>query len=111
MNYMKTRKTTAFSLAVFASGLAFTCAPIAEAASAPATAYVYVQTTNGISVYDATAAGQLTLVKGSPFATTGQMEGINGKYLISVGTNYLHTYSVGSNGAVEIGRASCRERG
>jgi|CZKL01.1.fsa_nt_gi hypothetical protein len=100
MNYMKTRKTTAFSLAVFASGLAFTCAPIAEAASAPATAYVYVQTTNGVSVYDATAAGQLTLVKGSPFATTGQMEGINGKYLISVGTNYLHTYSVGSNGAV-----------
>jgi hypothetical protein len=63
-------------------------------------AYVYVQTTKGVDVYDATAAGKLTLVKGSPFATVGQMEGINGKYLLSVGTTNINVYAIESNGAM-----------
>jgi hypothetical protein len=51
-------------------------------------------------VFNATSTGELTLVEGSPFSVSGQMEGINGKYLISVGTTHLHTYSIASNGAV-----------
>ena len=59
-----------------------------------------MRTAKGVNVYDATAAGKLSLVNGSPFSTSGQMGGINGKYLISVGTDYLHTYSIESNGTV-----------
>ena len=70
------------------------------AATSSPVAYVYVQTSTGINVYDATAAGKLTLVKGSPFALTGLMSGNNGKYLIGVGTDYIHTYTIESNGAV-----------
>jgi hypothetical protein len=70
------------------------------AATSSPVAYVYVQTSTGINVYDATAAGKLTLVKGSPFALTGLMSGNNGKYLIGVGTDDIHTYTIESNGAV-----------
>jgi hypothetical protein len=71
-----------------------------EAKAAAPVADVYVQTSKGVNVYDATTAGKLTLVKGSPFSTSGQMEGNNGKYLISVGTDYLRTYAIESTGAV-----------
>ena len=71
----------------------------ASTSSAPI-ANVYVQVAKGVNVYNATAAGKLTLVKGSPFAVSGQMEGHNGKYLISVGTTNLHTYAIGSTGSV-----------
>ena len=63
-------------------------------------AVVYVQTAKGVNVYDATAGGKLTSVKGSPFPTSGQMEGVNGKYLISVGTTNVHSYAIASSGAV-----------
>jgi len=74
----KTVSFVAF-LALLSAGPAFTQTPSDEAtpeakAAAPV-AYVYVQTTKGVNVYDATAAGKLSLVKGSPFATSGQMEG------------------------------------
>jgi hypothetical protein len=68
--------------------------------TASAQAVVYVQTYRGVDVFNATSTGALTLVDGLPFSISGQMEGINGKYLISVGTTYLHTYSIASNGAV-----------
>lgn len=61
---------------------------------------VYVQTHSGVYVYHANGQDQLSLVSGSPFAETGQMEGVNGAYLITVGTDFLHTYHVESNGAV-----------
>jgi hypothetical protein len=76
-----------------------------DATSLPIVADVYVQTQSGVNVYSANSAGALTLVKGSPFAESGQMEGINGKYLISVGTDYLHSYGIEANGAVS-GQAS-----
>jgi hypothetical protein len=105
MRHAVTGLKLVFCLALLSAGPAFTQSPseeeISKSTVAPApVAHVYVQTTKGVDVYDATAAGKLTLVKGSPFATSGQMEGINGKYLISVGTDYLHTYSIESNGAV-----------
>ncbi|HEY1902253.1 MAG TPA: hypothetical protein VGG56_07490 [Terracidiphilus sp.] len=94
----------AFSLALLSTAPAFTQTPTPHAtpgaASVAPVAHVYVQTTKGVNVYGANAAGQLTLVKGSPFADTGQMEGNNGGYLISVGTDYLHSYKIESDGAV-----------
>jgi len=94
-------------LAVFSARIAFTqiasSTPLAveSATTIPASvAYVYVQTTNGVNAYDAAANGALTLVKGSPFATLGQMGGNNGKYLISVGNTWLHSYAIGGNGAI-----------
>src|SRR6185312_3213014 len=61
-------------------------------------ANVYVQSKVGVYVYNANTSGQLTLVKGSAFADTGQMEAVRGQVLlISVGTNYLHAYRVGVN--------------
>src|SRR5450631_2381968 len=100
----KTASLVAF-VALLSAGLAFTQAPSTEQASkevaATATvAHVYGQTLKGVNVYNAASNGKLTLVKGSPFATVGQMEGINGKYLISVGTTNLRTYPIASTGGV-----------
>lgn len=91
-------------LALLTAALAFTQAQFDEAASeaknASPVAHVYVQTHKGVMVYAAAASGKLTPVEGSEFADVGQMEAINGKYLISVGTDYLHTYPIESDGAV-----------
>lgn len=91
-------------LALLTAVPAFTEIPSNEAApdakAATPAAYVYVQTHQGVDVFDAASDGKITLVKGSPFATTGQMAGNNGKYLISIGTNELHTYAIESSGAV-----------
>lgn len=73
--------------------------PTAAATSSPV-AHVYVQTTKGIDVFSASSTGQLTQVKGSLFADTGQMGAINGSYLVSVGTSSMYVYPVESNGAV-----------
>jgi len=91
----------AFCLTLLAAGPAFTQTPEAsEKTSTPPAAYVYLQTSKGVDVYDANAAGGLTLVKGSPFAVTGLMSADNGKHLISVGTDNIHVYTIESNGAV-----------
>jgi hypothetical protein len=63
-------------------------------------AYVYIQTNPGVVAYAAAANGTLTLVKGSPFPVSGQMEDIGGKFLISVGTTILHVYQIESEGGV-----------
>jgi hypothetical protein len=77
-----------------------TSAATPETTSTGPVAYVYVQTSKGVNLYDASAAGKLTLVPGSPFKTEGRMGGSNGKYFISVGTDYIHSYAVASNGAI-----------
>src|ERR1700721_4077243 len=84
---------------VFAQSLSTEATPEAKA-PAPV-AYVYAQTSSGFVAYAATAGGKLTLGKGSPFSVAGPMEGINGKYLIPVGTTNLRTYPITSPGAVE----------
>jgi len=71
-----------------------------HAAIAQTVANVYVQTSAGVFVYEASKSGSLTALKGSPFSTSGQLEGVTGHYLISVGTDYIHVYSIESNGAV-----------
>jgi hypothetical protein len=64
-------------------------------------AYVYVQTAKGVKVYDASSLGKLTEVSGSPFKTTGAMIGSNGTHFITLGTDYVHSYPVASNGVIK----------
>jgi hypothetical protein len=100
-------KTSAISF-VFSMCLTLLCSSTTfsqdQAASEPAStapvAFVYLQLTEGLYVYSATAAGRLTLVAGSPFSIPGKMEDISGKYLISVGTTKLHVYLIESDGGV-----------
>jgi hypothetical protein len=82
--------------------------PDVSSAAAPAAAqatYVYVGTTKGVYLYNAASNGSLSLVSGSPFSIAGNAVGSNGKYFLSLGTNYLHSYPVASNGALK-GQAS-----
>ena len=77
-------------------------ASAAPAATTPAPiAYVYVSTGKGVNLYDVTSTGKLTLVAGSPFPISGSMIGSNGKYFISLGTDYIHSYLIASNGAIK----------
>jgi hypothetical protein len=92
-------------ITLFSAGPAFTqnASPAStktETTSAPIVADVYVQTQAGVNVYSANSTGALAQVLGSPFADSGQMEGINSKYLLSVGTDDLHAYAIEANGAV-----------
>lgn len=109
---MKTRATSflfTLSLTLICSSIAFSQDQEAgETPSTPTIAYVYVQVAKGVNVYSETAAGKLTLMKGSPFAVSGQMEGITGSHLLSVGTTVLHSYKIASNGAIGEQIASIR---
>jgi hypothetical protein len=62
---------------------------------------VYVGTTKGVYLYNAASNGSLSLVSGSPFSVAGNAVGSNGKYFVSLGTAYLHSYPVASNGAIK----------
>jgi phosphate-selective porin len=87
--------------ALFSAYPPLTQATEAAAATTPApVALVYIQTNSGVLVYNVSAAGQLTKLPGSLFADTGQMEAVTGQYLISVGTDDLHSYKLATNGAV-----------
>jgi hypothetical protein len=91
-------------LALLSAAPGFAQTPSAEAtleatASAPV-AHVYIQTTKGVEAFSAESTGQLTLIKGSDFADKGEMGAINGAFLVSVGTDYLHTYKIESDGGV-----------
>lgn len=89
----------AVPLTLLVAALAVTRA--ASAAPPTPVADLYVQTSKGVNVYTVNAAGQLALLAGSPFAQVGQMEAVNGgHFLISVGTDYLHSYKIEPNGAV-----------
>jgi hypothetical protein len=75
---------------------------VAPAATSTApVAYLYVSTSKGINLYNVASTGKLTLVSGSPFKTTGLMIGSNGKYFVSLGTDYIHSYLIASNGAIK----------
>ena len=91
-------------LAMLATGLITAQTPAPEivkpATTAPVTnALVYVSTSKGINLYSANQNGQLSQVPGT-YQTSGLMIGSNGKYFISLGTDYVHSYKVNSNGAI-----------
>lgn len=85
------------ALAVSAQTGSTTKAPAAT--SSPA-AYVYVQTSSGVVGYSAASNGALTQIPGSPFKTSGLLAGSTGYAFYSVGTDWIHTYSLASNGAI-----------
>ena len=74
--------------------------PATASAIVAPVAHVYIQTSPGVMVYSAAANGTLSVVKGSPFKVSGQMEDIGGKFLISVGSSILHVYRIESNGGI-----------
>jgi hypothetical protein len=90
--------------AAFASGLAPAHAraqEITPQTTAPVTeALIYVATNKGINLYDALSTGKLTLISTTPYQTSGLMIGSNGKTFVTLGTDYIHTYAVASNGAI-----------
>jgi hypothetical protein len=53
-----------------------------------------------VVVYSAASNGSLTKVAGSPFKTSGLLAGSTGYAFYSVGTDYIHTYQLKSNGAI-----------
>jgi hypothetical protein len=77
------------------------CSTTCFAQSPTTTAYVYVGTPKGVYLYNASANGALTAVSGSPFAVTGNAVGSNGSYFLSLDTNYVHSYPVAANGAIQ----------
>ena len=73
--------------------------PQAQAQSA----YVYVQSTasNGpVYGYSASSSGQLTAISGSPFKPGTAIVGGTKTEFFTIGKTLLHSYSVGSNGAI-----------
>lgn len=102
---------------LLAAAPAFTPNISAQALQAAATtarvADVYVQAKSGVYVFNTNSAGQLSLVPGSAFADSGQMEAVRGNALISVGTDYIHTYAIKSNGGVgaQIGQINTQDYG
>jgi len=91
------------------SGLAFTLAlvfslgavlPLSAQSSA---AYVYVQSTGPagpVYGYSASSGGQLTAISGSPFKPGTAIIGSNKTEFFTIGKTLLHSYAVGSNGAI-----------
>jgi hypothetical protein len=71
------------------------------ATSTAPVAYIYVSTNKGVNLYNAASTGKLAMVSGSPFAISGEMIGSNGKYFVSLGTDYVHSYVLASNGAIK----------
>lgn len=71
-----------------------------EAKAPAASAYVYVQTPSGVIGYSAASNGSLTKITGSPFETSGLLAGSTGYAFYSVGTDYIHVYSLQSDGAI-----------
>jgi hypothetical protein len=98
-------RTLAMCFPLLSTGIALsqTTADLSSAATPAATgvAYVYVGTTKGVYLYDAASNGSLSLVSGSPFSIAGNAVGSNGKFFVSLGTNYVHSYPVASNGAIQ----------
>ncbi|MGC2251704.1 MAG: Ig-like domain-containing protein [Acidobacteriaceae bacterium] len=96
-------KIRSVSSAVFVLVAALTtCFAQSPATTSPSqAAYVYVGTSKGVYLYDASTSGALTAVSGSPFSVTGNAVGSNGTYFVTLDPSYVHSYSVASNGAIQ----------
>jgi hypothetical protein len=85
--------------ALLSAGLA-TLGAVAQAQTTTV-ARAYVTTANGINLYKVSSTGALTLVSGSPFKnTSGLMIGTAGNHFITIGTTYIHSYSLTSSGGI-----------
>jgi hypothetical protein len=72
-------------------------------AQTPTAAYVYVQVggaAGAVYGYSASSSGALTAISGSPFKPGTQIVGSNGSEFFTIGHTSLHSFAVGSNGAI-----------
>jgi hypothetical protein len=77
--------------------------PKSAAQSASTAAYVYVQIqgpAGAVYGYSASSAGQLSAISGSPFKPGTKIVGGTGSQFFTIGKTLLHSYAVGSNGAI-----------
>jgi hypothetical protein len=88
----------AMSLAALSSASAYSQKTSTDATTPAPVAAVYIQGHDGIYVYNVSAAGKLTAVKGSPVWVSGNLAAMRGSYLISAGTDNLRTYKIESTG-------------
>lgn len=63
-------------------------------------AYVYVQTSKGVLLYDESSDGRLTRDSASPFPTAGQLIGSTGSYVVTLGQTLVHLYRVTTQGRI-----------
>src|SRR5690242_6960988 len=107
MAHRVTTLAVAFCLPLLSAGAAFPqTSPDATSNPTPGrVSDVYVGTSNGVYLYHAASTGKLSLVSGSPYPVAGTAIGSNHNYFFSQDPNYLHSYSVASNGAIK-GQAS-----
>jgi len=77
-------------------------APQAQAQT-PTAAYVYLQVggpAGAVYSYSASSSGALTAISGSPFKPGTQIIGSNKSQFFTMGKTLIHSYAVGSNGAI-----------
>jgi hypothetical protein len=84
--------------------------PQAQAQS-PTAAYVYVQVggpAGAVYGYSASSSGTLSAISGSPFKPGTAIIGSNSKQFFTLGKTTLHSFAVGSNGAIgsQVGSAA-----
>jgi len=84
----------------FCGFAAFSAAQAWSPPAAAPIAYVYVQTSNGVLLYDESAEGRLTLDSASPFPTAGQLIGSTGSYVVTLGQTLVHLYHVTTKGRI-----------
>ncbi|MBS1803585.1 MAG: hypothetical protein JST28_09460 [Acidobacteria bacterium] len=94
MNRLNVAVLAMVAFAAFSNALAWT-----QSTAAPI-AYVYVQTTSGVLLYDESADGRLTLDSASPFKTAGQLIGSTGSYVVTLGQTLVHLYPVTTKGRI-----------
>jgi hypothetical protein len=78
-------------------------APPAQAQTPTAAANVYVQIqgpAGAVYGYSASPTGKLTAIPGSPFKPGTQIVGSNKSQFFTLGKTSIHSYAVGSNGAI-----------
>jgi hypothetical protein len=104
MNHAVRGLTLTLCLASLSARLTFAqsiSTEVVPAVTAAPVAGVYVGTTKGIYLYDASTTGKLTLISSKPDATpAGLLIGVTGKYLITLGTHIIHSYQLSSTGVI-----------
>ncbi|HEV2133347.1 MAG TPA: hypothetical protein VGR47_03715 [Terracidiphilus sp.] len=105
MSYSRSRLIKLSGLAVTLIAIFALSAPvaIAQSTSSPA-AYVYVQIqgrAGSVYGFQASSAGKLNVISGSPFKPSGLIIGGNGSELVTLGQDNLYSYGVASDGTIQ----------
>jgi hypothetical protein len=83
--------------------LVSTAAVVPQASAQSTAAHVYIQVqgpAGAVYGYSASSSGQLTAIPGSPFKPGTAMIGSNNSQFFTLGKTTLHSFAVGSNGAI-----------